>query len=99
MAEYRVIIFKILLRYSSSLPFQAAEDALHRLYLTRTPVGQLRLPSSAFSEDIFSQTEHTKEESYVPGELGHMEVAYGSAGRSSIVLPNNRSNIEDIDED
>lgn len=68
------------------------------MYLTRTPIDQLHLPTSAIPGDVFAQLEATGE-SYVPGELGHMEVAYGSAGRSSIVLPSSRSYVEDIDED
>jgi len=80
--------------------FRAAEDSLHRLYLTRTPLDQLRLPTSAFPEsgDLFTQPS-SAQEAYVPGELGHMEVAYGSSGRSSIVLPSSRSYLEDVDED
>jgi len=81
--------------------FRAAEDSLHRLYLTRTPLDQLRLPTSAFSSesgDLFAQV-GLEAGNYVPGELGHMEVAYGSSGRSSIVLPSSRSYLEDVDED
>jgi large subunit ribosomal protein L44 len=102
MAEYRASD-----SFPSSSPcnpytFQAAEDSLHRLYLTRTPVDQVRLPTSTFSSqtgDVFTQVESRDNESYVPGELGYMEVAYGSSGRSSLKLPSSRSYMEDVDED
>ncbi|ETW78978.1 hypothetical protein HETIRDRAFT_453510 [Heterobasidion irregulare TC 32-1] len=78
--------------------FRAAEDALHRLYLTRTPPHLLRLPTSTFpapSEDaedplahadVFAAPAHA-EAPYVPGELGESEVPTGSAGRSAIKMP------------
>ena len=68
---------------------QAAEDALHRLYLTRTPPELVRLPKLTFPEidgDIFTVGD---EAVYTPGDLGTTEVRLGSAGRSSIVGPTN----------
>ena len=77
---------------------QAAEDALHRLYLTRTPPHLLRLPTSTFPAppegaedplaraDVFAAPAHA-EVPYVPGELGESEVPTGSAGRSAIKMP------------
>jgi large subunit ribosomal protein L44 len=100
MAEFRVRPLTSKIFYDSHAS-QAAEDSLHRLYLTRTPLDQLRLPTSAFSSesgDLFTQV-GSEAGDYVPGELGHMEVAYGSSGRSSIVLPSSRSYLEDVDED
>jgi large subunit ribosomal protein L44 len=75
--------------------FRAAEDALLRLYLTRTPTHQLSLPSAnirpgAFelesSDGLSSSLE--VDASYTPPELGEQETVYASAGRSSIVLGN-----------
>ena len=94
MAEFRV-------RIPSSVPYtvsltqvQAAEDALQRLYLTRTPLEQLSLPSQTFTGDVFAGLRSLTSSSYTPGELGHAEVSYGSAGRSSIVNPSNRTLLE-----
>ncbi|KIK16223.1 hypothetical protein PISMIDRAFT_71206, partial [Pisolithus microcarpus 441] len=52
--------------------YRAAEDALHRLYLTRTPPHVLKLPSSTFGEhaDIYKLTDAAP---YSPGELGESE--------------------------
>ncbi|KAH9074840.1 hypothetical protein EDB83DRAFT_2287488 [Lactarius deliciosus] len=69
--------------------YRAAEDALHRLYLTRTPPELVRLPTLTFPEidgDIFTVGD---EAAYTPGELGTTEVRLGSAGRSSIIGPTN----------
>lgn len=62
--------------------YRAAEDALHRLYLTRQPPHLLQVPSSTFNAsgmDIFGLPE---EADYVPGAIGETEVLYGSAGKS-----------------
>lgn len=100
MAEFRV-------RMSSSVPhlwlltkIKAAEDSLQRLYLTRTPPEQLRLPSQTLAGDVFANLGSLKGTPYIPGELGHAEVNYGSAGRSSIVNPSNRKlTEEELEED
>jgi large subunit ribosomal protein L44 len=66
--------------------YRAAEDALHRLYLTKTPPEMVRLPTTTFPEvdgDIFTKGE---EIGYQAGELGTTEVRLGSAGRSSIIV-------------
>ena len=65
---------------------QAAEDALHRLYLTKTPPEMVRLPTMTFPDldgDIFTEGD---EIGYQAGELGTTEVPLGSAGRSSIIV-------------
>lgn len=89
MAEYRVWFPSRLsfdrLRTSRHLNLQAAEDALHRLYLTKTPPEMVRLPTMTFPEvdgNIFTKGE---EIGYTPGELGYTEVRLGSAGRSRIM--------------
>ncbi|KAF9778462.1 hypothetical protein BJ322DRAFT_498031 [Thelephora terrestris] len=80
--------------------FRAAEDALQQLYMTRTPPDQLRLPSQTFTGDVFGNLNSLKGTSYIPGKLGHAEVNYGSAGRSSIVNPANRTlSEEELEED
>jgi len=84
----------------SMAEFRAAEDALHRLYLTRTPPNQLQLPSQTFADDVFAGLGSLGSSSYAPGELGHAEVNYGSSGRSSIVNPSNRTlSKEELEED
>ncbi len=63
------------------LYLQAAEDGLHRLYLTRTPPEMVRLPTVTFPEmdgDIFTVGDEAE---YTPGDLGTTEVQLGSAGR------------------
>ncbi|EGN96600.1 hypothetical protein SERLA73DRAFT_93122 [Serpula lacrymans var. lacrymans S7.3] len=67
--------------------YRAAEDSLHRLYLTRTPSHLLQLPSSTFSSSRGNVYHRSSEEDYVPGELGEAEALYASSGRSSIVAP------------
>ncbi|KAI6041922.1 ribonuclease III domain-containing protein [Pisolithus marmoratus] len=69
--------------------YRAAEDALHRLYLTRTPTHLLTLPSSTFGEnaDIYKPTDAVP---YSPGELGESETLYASSGRSGILAPRRR---------
>ncbi|EPQ56472.1 ribonuclease III [Gloeophyllum trabeum ATCC 11539] len=71
--------------------FRAAEDSLHRLYLTRTPPEQLRLPSSTFSpspSDLYTyKPPKGSKLEYVAGELGMEEIEYASGGRTGLVTP------------
>jgi hypothetical protein len=62
---------------------QAAEDALHRLYLTKTPSELLSLPTDTFAEGHGSVYDLSScaDVEYVPGEIGEAEVAYGSKDR------------------
>lgn len=59
---------------------QAAEDSLHRLYLTRTPVDLLSLPTDTFAagKNIYDSKD---EAGYVPGDIGEIEVIYASNDR------------------
>ncbi|KAL4063090.1 ribonuclease III domain-containing protein [Scleroderma yunnanense] len=66
--------------------YRAAEDALHRLYLTRTPSHLLQLPSSTFGQNA-NIYKVASEAPYTPGELGEMEALYASSGRSGIIAP------------
>jgi large subunit ribosomal protein L44 len=75
--------------------YRAAEDALHRLYLTRTPAHALALPTSTFPtgagglfdpETLAAMAGGAEAGAYVPPALGEQEVLYASAGRSRIVL-------------
>jgi len=99
MAEFRVRILSSVLHDRPLMHFQAAEDALQRLYLTRTPLDQLQLPSQTFTGDVFAGLSSLKGSPYTPGELGHAEVNYGSAGRSSIINPSNRTLSEELEEE
>ncbi|KZT43095.1 ribonuclease III [Sistotremastrum suecicum HHB10207 ss-3] len=73
--------------------YRAAEDALHRLYLTRQPPHLLQVPSSTFLAsglDIFGLPEEAE---YVPGAIGETEVLYGSAGKSGVRAVSYRSQV------
>ena len=62
---------------------KAAEDALHRVYLTRTPDDQLQLPTSTLGADLFQdETDGT----YEAAELPAPEIMYASSGRTGIIL-------------
>lgn len=95
MAEFRVRLFTSpSITSATNPPNQAAEDALHRLYLTRTPSEHTQLPTSTFlGNDIFSM-ESESEGEYTPGILGEAEVTYGISGRSGVVLPGSGSRVE-----
>jgi large subunit ribosomal protein L44 len=61
------------------------EDALHQLYLMKTPLEMVQLPMTTFPDvdgDIFTKGE---EVGYQGSELGSTEVRLGSAGRSWII--------------
>ncbi|KZV98796.1 ribonuclease III [Exidia glandulosa HHB12029] len=63
--------------------FRAAEDALHRLYLTRTPEEMLSLPTSTFPTGLGSVFDSIGPElKYEPGTLGESEVLFGMADRA-----------------
>ncbi|KAI5124191.1 hypothetical protein M0805_005042 [Coniferiporia weirii] len=62
--------------------YRAAEDSLHRLYLTRTPPDMLSLPTDTFSMQQGSVYEAGEgADIYVPGEIGELEVIYASKDR------------------
>ncbi|KAJ3508729.1 hypothetical protein NLJ89_g5596 [Agrocybe chaxingu] len=64
--------------------FRAAEDALHRVFLTRTPEDMIQLPSSTFSTwaNIFDQQGDSTD--YTPPKLAPSEIIYASSGRGGI---------------
>jgi len=67
--------------------YRAAEDALHRLYLTRQPPHLSQVPTSTFSPedtDLFDPellSSTSSSTSYIPSMLGHSEVLLHSSGR------------------
>ncbi|KAG6869237.1 hypothetical protein C0993_009102 [Termitomyces sp. T159_Od127] len=64
--------------------YRAAEDALHRVYLTRVPNHLMSLPTSTFPAGLGSVFDVKGEEQlYTPPDLGMAEVEYGRSGRSS----------------
>lgn len=75
---------------------QAAEDSLHRLYLTRTPDHILQVPSSTFPLKQGNIYKAGTETPYSPGVLGEAEILYASSGRSNIVAPK-RHTLEEIE--
>ena len=66
-----------------SLSQKAAEDALHRVYLTRTPDDQLQLPTSTLGADLFQDETDGR---YEAAELPAPEIMYASSGRTGIIL-------------
>jgi len=75
---------------------QAAEDSLHRLYLTRTPDHLLQVPSSTFPVKQGSVYTTGMEAPYTPGALGEAEILYASSGHSNVVAPK-RPTLEEIE--
>ncbi|KAG8934673.1 hypothetical protein FRC02_009500 [Tulasnella sp. 418] len=67
---------------------RACEDALHRLYLTKTPAHELSVPTSTFSSssglDSFSTLLSPSVQPFHAVELGASEVLFGSAGRGKL---------------
>ena len=82
MAEYRVCdLYPIRPRALRLMVFfQAAEDSLHRLYLTRTPDSLLQLPTNTFADkrSIFAPG---LDDRYTAPEIGESEVVYASRDR------------------
>lgn len=69
-----------------TLQIQAAEDALHRVYLTRTPDDQIQLPSSTFPLGLGDVFRSGPEGAYTAPEVVVAEVSHGSASRSGVKL-------------
>lgn len=76
--------------------YRAAEDSLHRLYLTRTPDHLLQVASSTFPSKQGNIYKTGSETPYTPGMLGEAEILYASSGRSNIVAPK-RPTLEEIE--
>jgi large subunit ribosomal protein L44 len=63
--------------------YRAAEDSLHRLYLTRHPLTSSEYPSSTFDgaeNNIYQPLD--MDNTYNPAPIGYPEVLLGSAGRT-----------------
>ncbi|KAJ7623326.1 ribonuclease III domain-containing protein [Roridomyces roridus] len=65
--------------------YRAAEDALLRVYLTRTPPEQLQLPTSTFPLGVGDVFRDAPEGMYVPPSLEQAEIMYASGGNSGAV--------------
>ncbi|KAG6890097.1 hypothetical protein C0995_012047 [Termitomyces sp. Mi166 len=63
--------------------YRAAEDALHRVYLTRVPNHLMNLPTSTFPAGLGSVFDVEGEQLHTPADLGMAEVEYGRSGKSS----------------
>lgn len=89
MAEFRVSTPPTLpFTPQTNAPTQAAEDALHRVYLTRTPNHILQLPTSTFPlglGDVFRQGPDVRENPYAAPALTMAEIMYASSGKSSVL--------------
>ncbi|KAF5383701.1 hypothetical protein D9615_003603 [Tricholomella constricta] len=71
--------------------FRAAEDALHRVYLIRTPNELIQLPTSTFPLGVGSVfSAEGKENAYTAPELVMSEITYSSSGKSSVLGPRRR---------
>ncbi|KAG8956784.1 hypothetical protein FRC04_000262 [Tulasnella sp. 424] len=74
--------------------FRASEDALRKLYLTKTPPHLLTLPTSTFdstaSSEPFSGLSKWTTKGYTAGELGECEVLYGSSDKQMRGKPSGR---------
>ncbi|KAH6916180.1 60S ribosomal protein L3 [Coprinopsis sp. MPI-PUGE-AT-0042] len=67
--------------------FRAAEDALHRVFLTARPEHEIQLPTSTFPSgvgDVFRLDAAPESTTYAPPELVTAEIVYASSGRSNI---------------
>lgn len=85
MAEFRVCSLATSLSYSSNIStIQAAEDALHRVYLTRTPDHLIQLPSSTFPPGLGDIFRPGQEGKYDSPEPSMAEVSYASSGKSKL---------------
>ncbi|KAF8582796.1 60S ribosomal protein L3, partial [Ramaria rubella] len=62
--------------------YRAAEDSLHRLYLTRQPPELVSLPTTAFPSAPSVFDGNARPGAYVPGPIGESEVNYGWSGKS-----------------
>ncbi|KAJ7583147.1 hypothetical protein C8J56DRAFT_953182 [Mycena floridula] len=68
--------------------FRAAEDALHRVYLTKTPKHLVQVPTSTFPStpnSVFPPSRKTStfdEPTYLAPDLPAAEIMYASSGRS-----------------
>ncbi|KAK0488766.1 ribonuclease III domain-containing protein [Armillaria novae-zelandiae] len=62
--------------------YRAAEDALLRVYLTRTPSHLVQLPTSTFSQSLGDVFKTVPEGEYIPPDLVESEIMYASSGKS-----------------
>lgn len=59
--------------------YRAAEDAMHRLLLTRVPPEMMQLPSTTYGAS------DADEENFRPSELAEAEILYVSGGHSKML--------------
>ncbi|KXN86632.1 54S ribosomal protein L3, mitochondrial [Leucoagaricus sp. SymC.cos] len=83
MAEFRVRPPLLQLFPLCSHTLQAAEDALHRVYLTRTPDHLIQLPSSTFPLGLGDVFRGGEEGEYTTPDVGFAEVTYASSSNKS----------------
>ncbi|KAF5388622.1 hypothetical protein D9757_004780 [Collybiopsis confluens] len=62
--------------------YRAAEDALLRVYLTRTPSHLLQLPSQTFPQGVGDVFRKAPEGVFKPADLVESEIMYASSGNS-----------------
>ncbi|KAJ3968406.1 ribonuclease III domain-containing protein [Lentinula raphanica] len=62
--------------------YRAAEDALLRVYLTRTPPHLVQLPSQTFPVGVGDVYRELPEGDYTPADLVESEIMYASSGNS-----------------
>ncbi|EEB92229.1 hypothetical protein MPER_09293, partial [Moniliophthora perniciosa FA553] len=64
--------------------YRAAEDALHRVYLTKTPPHHIQLPSSTFPLGLGDVYRRAPEGEYSAPDLVESEIMYASSGKSGV---------------
>ncbi|ESK94894.1 60s ribosomal protein l3 [Moniliophthora roreri MCA 2997] len=64
--------------------YRAAEDALHRVYLTKTPSHLIQLPSSTFPLGLGDVYRRAPEGEYSAPDLVESEIMYASSGKSGV---------------
>ncbi|KAK7458904.1 54S ribosomal protein L3 mitochondrial [Stygiomarasmius scandens] len=62
--------------------YRAAEDALHRVYLTRVPSHLVQIPSQTFPLGVGDVFRQASEQPYTAPELAQSEIMYASSGKS-----------------
>lgn len=77
-----VFQFGILYHTFLNLSLQAAEDALLRVYLTRTPPHLIQLPSQTFPMGVGDVYRKAPEGNYKSADLVESEIMYASSGNS-----------------
>lgn len=75
---------------------QAAEDALLRVYLTKTPAHLVQYPTSTFLIGMGSTLQNGPEGKYTAQDLPTADIMYASSGRSWAAPGSGQSSAQDV---